>query len=69
MLILALEESEVYREYSMLVKCLNNSLFATIRFSAKSREIYGELVELESALLAQSRRDMQENAKRVETSI
>lgn len=53
----------------MLVKCLNNSLFATIRFSSKSREIYAELLELESALLAQSRRDMQENAKRVETSI
>lgn len=44
--ILCLEESEIFREYSMLSKCLNNSIFAAIRFSSRSKEIYSELVQI-----------------------
>jgi hypothetical protein len=67
--ILVLEESEIFREYSLLLKCLNCSLFAAIRFSPKCGEIERELVELETGLLAQSKRDQQQNAKRIEISI
>lgn len=67
--ILALEESEAFREHSLLLKCLNNSLFAAIRLSPKSKTILEELVELEAGLLAQSKRDQQENAIRIELSI
>jgi hypothetical protein len=48
---------------------MNNSLFAAIRFNPQNKQIYCELVELECNLLTQSKRDLQENAKRIELSI
>lgn len=37
--ILALEESEIFREYSILVKVMNNSIFSAIR-NSKNKQIF-----------------------------
>jgi hypothetical protein len=58
-LILSLEESEIFREHSLLLKCLNSSLFSAIRFSPNYATVVQDLLELESSLLAQSKLDQQ----------
>lgn len=43
-LILALEETEIFREHSLLLKCLNCSLFSAIRFSPNYSLVVQELL-------------------------
>lgn len=48
------------------MKCLNNSLFAALRFHPKSNDIYSELLKMESDIMARTRRDSMESSGRVE---
>jgi hypothetical protein len=50
--ILALEESELFREHSSLVKVMNNSIFAAIR-NCRNKAVFAEICRLENNLLAQ----------------
>lgn len=47
MLMLCLEESELFREHSLLLKAFNNSLFVSVRYFRRSRGIFRDLVAME----------------------
>ena len=47
--ILALEESELFREHSVLVKVMNNSVFSAMRYS-KNKQVFEEVCRMESKL-------------------
>ena len=48
-MILSLEESEVFREYSILVKVMNNSIFSMIK-NSKNRNIFADICVMEQNL-------------------
>ena len=51
------------------MKCLNNSLFAALRFHPHSNNIYEELVSVENTIMGRGRREMSESAGVVEEII
>jgi hypothetical protein len=62
--ILCLEESEAFREYGLLLKCLNNSIFAAMRFFPQCGGLYYELLRLDGGG-AQVKLDFNEGVKRI----
>ena len=45
-IIMALEESELFREHSLILKCYNNSLFVSMRFFGGCKQLYYQLLSL-----------------------
>lgn len=68
---LCLEESELFRENSLLLKVFNNSLFVSIRYFKKCRGIYDELMAMEESYIINrhSKSNLMEYIEKVELFI
>jgi hypothetical protein len=70
-IMLCLEESELFRDLSLLLKAFNNSIFVAIRYFPGSNAIYNELLALEEKyiLRERSKAGLMDYMERVETLI
>jgi hypothetical protein len=68
--ILSLEESELFREHSTLVKVMNNSLFSAVR-SCRNKSIFNEITQLEANLtqVRTAKGSIEGQAQEIERSI